>query len=70
LNRDILDDPARRGVLATIRGLLRPDGWFLDYDLFFDGVEPHLNAMREAGFVSVECRWQESPRAIVAAGRE
>jgi len=51
----------------AIRGLLRPGGWFLDYDLFFDGVEPHLNAMREAGFASVECRWQEKPRAIVAA---
>jgi trans-aconitate methyltransferase len=51
----------------AIRGLLRPGGWFLDYDLFFDGVEPHLNVMREAGFVSVECRWQEKPRAIVAA---
>jgi SAM-dependent methyltransferase len=53
----------------AIRGLLRPGGWFLDYDLFFDGVEPHLTAMREAGFASVECRWQEKPRAIVAAGR-
>ena len=54
----------------AIRGLLRPGGWFLNYDLFFDGVEPHLNAMREAGFSPVECRWQEPPRAIVAAGRE
>jgi len=52
----------------AIQGLLRPGGWFLDYDLFFDGVEPHLNAMRAAGFARVECRWQEPPRAIVAAG--
>jgi len=51
----------------AIYDLLRPGGWFLDYDLFFDGVEPHLNAMRAAGFASVECRWQEKPRAIVAA---
>ena len=53
----------------AIRGLLRPGGWFLDYDLFFDGVEPHLDAMRAAGFASVECRWQEQSRAIVAAAR-
>ena len=53
----------------AIRDLLRPGGWFLDYDLFFDGVEGHLRALREAGFASVECRWQEPPRAIVAAGR-
>jgi len=54
----------------AIRELLRPGGWFLDHDLFFDGVELHLAAMREAGFARVECRWQEAPRAIVAAGRE
>src|SRR5216683_3799414 len=54
----------------AIRDLLQPGGWFLDYDLFFDGVDPHLNAMREAGFATVECRWQEKPRAIVAAGRD
>jgi len=53
----------------AIRGLLRPGGWFLDYDLFFDGVEGHLSAMRAAGFASVECRWQEPPHATVAAGR-
>jgi ubiquinone/menaquinone biosynthesis C-methylase UbiE len=53
----------------AIRGLLRPGGWFLDYDLFFDGVEGHMSAMREAGFAPVECRWQEQPHAIVAAAR-
>jgi ubiquinone/menaquinone biosynthesis C-methylase UbiE len=53
----------------AIRGLLRPGGWFLDYDLFFDGVEGHLAAMRAAGFATVECRWQEPPHATVAAGR-
>jgi ubiquinone/menaquinone biosynthesis C-methylase UbiE len=53
----------------AIHDLLRPGGWFLDYDLFFDGVAPHLKALREAGFASVECRWQEPPRAIVVAGR-
>lgn len=51
----------------AIRDLLRPGGWFLDYDLFFNGVEPHLEAMRDAGFASVECRWQDGRHAIVAA---
>jgi len=53
----------------AIHGLLRPGGWFLDYDLFFDGVEGHLNALRAAGFAPVECRWQEKPHATVAAQR-
>lgn len=50
-----------------IHGLLKPGSWFFDYDLFFNGVEPHLEAMREAGFSLVECRWQEDRHAIVAA---
>lgn len=54
----------------AIRGLLKPGGWFLDYDLFFAGVAPHIEAMRQGGFDTVECRWQEQPRAIVAALRE
>jgi SAM-dependent methyltransferase len=54
----------------AIRDLLRPGGWFLDYDLFFDGVEPHLAALRAAGFGRVDPRWQEPPRAIVVAARE
>ena len=53
-----------------VRGLLRPGGWFLDYDLFFNGVEPHLEAMRAAGFNVVEARWQEDRHAILAAGRQ
>ncbi|MGE5270077.1 MAG: class I SAM-dependent methyltransferase [Thiohalocapsa sp.] len=51
----------------AIHELLRPGGWFLDYDLFFDGIDRHLQALREAGFATVECRWQEPPHAIVAA---
>jgi len=54
----------------AIHDLLRPGGWFLDDDLFFDGVAPHLEAMRQAGFARVECRREETPRAIVAAVRE
>jgi trans-aconitate methyltransferase len=54
----------------AIRGLLRPGGWFLDYDLFFDGVEGHLAALSEAGFARVECRWQEKPHATIIAARD
>ena len=51
----------------AIRGLLRPGAWFLDNDLFFKGVEGHIQAMREAGYAAVECRWQEGRHAIIAA---
>jgi len=54
----------------AIHGLLRPGGWFLNYDLFFEGVESHLSALRAAGFAPVECRWEEPPHAIVAANRD
>jgi hypothetical protein len=52
----------------AIHDLLRPGGRFLDYDLFFQGVEGHIAEMRAAGF-TVECPWQEPPRAIVIAAR-
>ena len=52
----------------AIHDLLRPGGHFLDYDLFFQGVDGHIAEMREAGF-TVECPWQEPPRAIVVASR-
>jgi hypothetical protein len=53
----------------AIHDLLKPDGSFLNCDRFAEGIEPHLEALREAGFDSVECRWRESPRAIVVATR-
>jgi hypothetical protein len=40
---------------------------FLNCDRFVGGVEPHLAALREAGFGSVECLWHEAPRAILKA---
>ncbi len=64
---NLRDDDKIFACYRAIRGLLRPGGWFLNYDLFFDGVEGHLSALREAGFAPVECRWQEPPRAIVAS---
>ena len=64
---NLRDDAKIFASYRAIHGLLKPGGWFLDYDLFFDGVERHMQAMREAGFTTVECRWQEERRAIVAA---
>ena len=54
----------------AIHDLLKPGGWFLDDDLFFDGVAPHVAAMRQAGFARVECCRDEPPRATVMAIRE
>lgn len=53
----------------AIHDVLKPDGCFLNCDRFVEGVEPHLSALREAGFGGVECPWQDSPRAIVVATR-
>jgi len=67
---NLRDDAKIFACYGAIRELLRPGGWFLDSDLFFDGVDRHIDAMRAAGFARVECRWQEPPRAIVVAARE
>jgi ubiquinone/menaquinone biosynthesis C-methylase UbiE len=53
----------------AVCNLLKPGGWFLNCDRFVEGVEPHLAALREAGFARVECPWQEPPRAIIIACR-
>ena len=53
----------------AIHDLLNPGGWFLNCDRFVEGVEPHLAALREAGFDRVECPWRELPRAILIAAR-
>jgi ubiquinone/menaquinone biosynthesis C-methylase UbiE len=53
----------------AIHDLLKPGGCFLNCDRFVEGVEPHLAALREAGFDRVECPWRESPRATLIATR-
>lgn len=55
------------GVYRAIKGLLKPGGAFLQYDRFPGGLEPHLAALREAGFTKVESIWEKSPIAIVIA---
>ena len=60
-------------IAACYRGIaqvLKPGGAFLDYDLFFastGGLARHLELLREAGFASVECLWQDAPSASLAA---
>ena len=65
-----LRDPAKIfACYRAIHDLLKPGGCFLNCDRFVDGVEPHLAELGKAGFDRVECPWQESPRAIIVAGR-
>jgi tRNA (cmo5U34)-methyltransferase len=65
-----LRDPAKIfACYRAIHDLLKPVGCFLNCDRFVEGVEPHLAALSDAGFDRVECPWQESPRAIIVAGR-
>jgi ubiquinone/menaquinone biosynthesis C-methylase UbiE len=59
-------------IFACYRGIhdvLKPGGCFLNCDRFVEGIEPHLAALREAGFGDVGCPWQEAPRAILVAKR-
>jgi SAM-dependent methyltransferase len=53
----------------AIHDLLRPGGYFLNYDRFVGGVEEHLTELRAAGFGHVDCTWQQAPHAIVVAAR-
>jgi ubiquinone/menaquinone biosynthesis C-methylase UbiE len=65
-----LRDPAKIfACYRAIHELLRPEGRFLDYDLFFAGAEGHIAELKKAGFASVECAWADPPRAILVAAR-
>jgi ubiquinone/menaquinone biosynthesis C-methylase UbiE len=52
-----------------IARVLKPGALFLDYDLFdlIGGVAAQTESLETAGFAAVDCLWQESPRAILAA---
>jgi SAM-dependent methyltransferase len=56
-----------RGIAAS----LVPGGRFLDCDYFsrIGGVDAHLHALRDAGFTSADCSWQDDKRAILKAVR-
>jgi 2-polyprenyl-3-methyl-5-hydroxy-6-metoxy-1,4-benzoquinol methylase len=64
------------GQIATcyrgVAGVLKPDGVFLDYDLFglIGGIDAQLQAIREAGFAVVDCLWREGRLAVIRAGRQ
>jgi ubiquinone/menaquinone biosynthesis C-methylase UbiE len=63
-----LRDPAKIfACYRAIHDLLRPDGRFLDYDLFFAGAEGHIAELKKVGFASVERAWVDPPRAILVA---
>ena len=66
---NLRDPPKIYACYRSIHDLLRPEGRFLDDDLFFAGVEGHIAELRAAGFAVVECPWQEPPRAILVATR-
>ena len=53
----------------AVAGILKPTGVFLDYDLFelIGGTGSQMQTMREAGFATVDCLWQEGRLAIVRA---
>jgi len=57
------------GCYRAIAGLVKPDGIFLDYDLFelIGGIEAQLKTIREAGFGQADCLWREGRVAIIAA---
>ena len=64
----------RAQIAACYRGIasvLKPDGLFLDYDLFdlIGGIEAQLATIRDAGFAAAECLWQEGRVATVCARR-
>jgi ubiquinone/menaquinone biosynthesis C-methylase UbiE len=55
-------------VYRDIRELIKPNGAFLNYELVVRvGLEAHKQWLRRAGFVQVECPWQEGHNAILAA---
>ena len=61
-----------KAIAACYRGIatvLRPGAPFLDYDLFdiAGGLALHTQMLQEAGFARVECLWQQSPAATLAA---
>jgi SAM-dependent methyltransferase len=55
----------------AIAGVLKPEGVFLDYDLFelIGGIDAQMKTIGDAGFAAVDCLWQEGRLAIIRAGR-
>jgi ubiquinone/menaquinone biosynthesis C-methylase UbiE len=66
---NLRDPPLIARCYAGIVRVLKPGAVFLDYDLFdlIGGVAAQSETLKAAGFVRVDCLWQESPRAVLAA---
>jgi SAM-dependent methyltransferase len=61
-----------KAIAACYRGIaqvLKPGAPFLDYDLFdiAGGLALHIKMLEEAGFARIDCLWQQSPVATLAA---
>jgi ubiquinone/menaquinone biosynthesis C-methylase UbiE len=55
------------GCYRAIRSVMKKGGWFLNYDRYPGGSEPHLASLRQVGFTRVEADELKPPIAIVAA---
>jgi tRNA (cmo5U34)-methyltransferase len=66
---NLRDAAAIAACYRAIAGLIKPDGVFLDYDLFdlIGGLDQQLRTIEEAGFAKVGCIWQQQPLAIIRA---
>ncbi len=59
-----------KACYRSICRVLRPGGFFLDYDLFglvAGGVETHMKWLVEAGFERSRCTWEQMPVAVISA---
>jgi 2-polyprenyl-3-methyl-5-hydroxy-6-metoxy-1,4-benzoquinol methylase len=67
-----LRDPGHiAACYRAIGQLVKPDGVFLDYDLFdlIGGLDAQMRTIGDAGFAVVDRVWQEGRVAIIAARR-
>lgn len=65
-----LKDLAAMGTCyEAVRGLLKPNGCFLDYDHFdkYGGVPLHQHSMKVAGFKATDLVWHKHPTAVIKA---
>ena len=64
-----LGDPDKVSAsYRAIHGLLKPGGYFLNYDRFPRGLTSHVQALIEAGFTEAKAIWEKPPLAIMVAG--
>lgn len=65
----LTDLAAMANCYEAVRGLLKPGGCFLDYDMFdnFGGVPLHQHSMKVAGFKAADPVWHRHPTAVIKA---